>query len=339
MSKVNLDELGFSAPDSATAPPSSDSSVDNPPEARRKCVARPRRMSAKTADRHTLCVVCRGFDCNLDFRCEECIEWPDEEVRSYAKYHKSLNRSKKNKPSATPPPPPPDSVPSSQPDALAAMQNQVDSLNVTVHNLDDSLSARLDALAASLVSSNMPQLSSQTSDSPNLAKLLAHAVRSRLWVLPTGLLIGIRFLAQIRVLALLRWSLLVPPLLRSLARLRLLLLSLAIAFSLRNLLRVMGIRHPNHPPPVGFRLAFLPLVPIVTPGPPRSRKVAKRRTTSPCETPQRIAWLTSSMRSALTPVHPLTPHVLRDAVSRLGSASLSLLLLGHASDFTPELRR
>ena len=90
MSKDSLDEPGFSALDNATAPPSSDSSVDNPPEARRKCVACPRRMSAKTADRHTLCVVCRGFDCNLDSRCEECIEWPDEEVRSYAKYRKSL---------------------------------------------------------------------------------------------------------------------------------------------------------------------------------------------------------------------------------------------------------
>ena len=61
MSEINLDEPGFTAPGSATAPPSSDSSVDNPPEAHRKCIACPRRMSAKTADRHTVCVVCRGF--------------------------------------------------------------------------------------------------------------------------------------------------------------------------------------------------------------------------------------------------------------------------------------
>ena len=129
-------------------------------------------MSAKTADRHTVCVVCRGFDCNLDSRCKECIVWADEEVHSYAKYRKSLkseDRSKKNKPSAIPPPPP-DSVPSSQPDALAAMQTQVDSLNVTVHNLADSLSARLDALAASLVSPNMPQLSSQTRLGPDVGQ-------------------------------------------------------------------------------------------------------------------------------------------------------------------------
>ena len=122
----------------------------------------------------------------------------------------------------------------------------------------------------------------------------------------------------------------VPQLLHSLARLRVPLLSLAIAFSLCNLLRVME---------VVFCLALLPLVQIVAPGHPWSRKVAKRRAISPCETPQRLAWLTSFMRPAPTPVRPLTPHVLRDAVSRLGSASLSLLLLGCASDCTPELRR
>ena len=130
MSKVSLDEPGFSAPDNATAPPSSDSSVDNPPEARCKYVACRRGMSAKTADHHTLCVVCRGFDSNLDSHCEECIEWLDEEVHSYVKYRKSLkskDKPKKNKPSATLPPPP-DSLPSSQPDALAAIQTQVDSL-------------------------------------------------------------------------------------------------------------------------------------------------------------------------------------------------------------------
>ena len=82
----------------------------------------------------------------------------------YAKYRKSLkskDKSKKSKPSATPPPPA-NSVPSSQPDALAAMQTQVDSLNTTVNTLAETLSVRLDALAASLVSNSMPQLSSQT---------------------------------------------------------------------------------------------------------------------------------------------------------------------------------
>ena len=90
MSAINLDEPGFTAPATSNAPPSSGSSVDQPPEGRRKCVACPRRMSAKTADHHTICVVCTGFDCSIDSRCKECIEWPEEEVRLYSKMHKSL---------------------------------------------------------------------------------------------------------------------------------------------------------------------------------------------------------------------------------------------------------
>ena len=85
MSATNLDEPGFNAPAGSTALPSSDSSVEHPSEGRRKCVAYHRRMSAKTADRHTICVVCRGFDCSVESRCEECIEWPEEEIRLYAK--------------------------------------------------------------------------------------------------------------------------------------------------------------------------------------------------------------------------------------------------------------
>ena len=116
MSEYTLDEPGFKAPGALTTAPSSDSSMDNPPEVRRKCIACPRRMSKKTADRHTLCISCRGFDCDVDSRCEECMEWPEEEVRlyAYAKYRKPLKSkdSSKSKLSAAPLPPA-DSVPSS----------------------------------------------------------------------------------------------------------------------------------------------------------------------------------------------------------------------------------
>ena len=163
MSDYTLDEPGFKAPgDPTSAPPSSDSSVETPPEVCRKCIACPKRMSKKTADRHTLCVSCRGFDCDIDARCEECMEWPEEEVRIYAKYHKSLKSkdSSKSKPSAPPPPPPPDSVPSSQPPTRVDIQSQVDSLSVTVTSLAENLSARLDALTASLLTPPLSQLSS-----------------------------------------------------------------------------------------------------------------------------------------------------------------------------------
>ena len=80
MSEYTLDEPGFKAPGATTQTPSSDSSLDNPLHVRRKCIACPRRMSKKTSDRHTLCISCRGFDCDVDSRCEECMEWPEEEV-------------------------------------------------------------------------------------------------------------------------------------------------------------------------------------------------------------------------------------------------------------------
>ena len=169
MSKVNLDEPGFTAPAGSTAPPSSDSSVEPPPDSRSKCVSCPRRMSATTADRHTVCVVCRGYDCNLETRCEECIEWPDEEVRLYAKMRKSLKSKGSSKhcpkPSASPPPPAA-SIPPSQPHALVDMQTQVDTLNSMMTTLSESLFARMDALQASLAPS-VPQPSSRPSHRPD----------------------------------------------------------------------------------------------------------------------------------------------------------------------------
>ena len=96
MSGVIIDEPGFTAP-AGYAPPPSDSSADPPPESRKKCVSCPRRMSAKTADRHTVCVHCRGFDCNFDTRCEECIDWPEEELRLYTKMRKSLKTKNSSK--------------------------------------------------------------------------------------------------------------------------------------------------------------------------------------------------------------------------------------------------
>ena len=126
-------------------------------------------MSAKTADRHTVCVVCRGYDCNLETRCEECIEWPDEEVRLYAKMRKSLkskgSSKHRPKPSASPPPLAA-SIPPSQPHALVDMQTQVDTLNSLMTTLSESLFARMDALQASLAPS-VPQPSSRPSHRPD----------------------------------------------------------------------------------------------------------------------------------------------------------------------------
>ena len=92
------------------------------------------------------------------------MEWPEEEVRLYAKMRKSLKSKgtskSRDKPSASSPPPPPaTSMPSSQPHALHNMQTQVDFLTTLVNSLSESLFARMDALQASLASSVPPSSS------------------------------------------------------------------------------------------------------------------------------------------------------------------------------------
>ena len=161
MSEYSLDEPGFKPPGAPVpAPPSSlDSSVEAPSDGRCKCIACPRRMSKKTADRHTLCVNCRGFDCDINTCCEE---WPEEEVRLYAKYRKSLKSKDSSSKSKTsvPTPPPADSRPSPHTAPRADLQAQVDSLSATVHSLSDTLSSRLDNFMSQLLS-HTNQLSSQ----------------------------------------------------------------------------------------------------------------------------------------------------------------------------------
>ena len=171
MSEYSLHEPGFKTPGALTpAPPSSDSSVEAPSDSRCKCIACPRRMSKKTADRHTLCVNCRGFDCDINTHCDECLEWPEEEVKLYAKYRKSLqSKDSSSKSKTTAPPPPSDSRPSPQPSTRDDLQSQVDSLSVTVNSLTESLSARLDAFKASFISQST-QLSSQPRLGPDVGE-------------------------------------------------------------------------------------------------------------------------------------------------------------------------
>ena len=93
MSEFSLDDPGFTPPVPPVPPPSSDSSVETPVDGRRKCSSCPKRMSKKSADRHTVCITCRGFDCDINNRCEECLEWSEDDIIAYAKYRKSLNCS------------------------------------------------------------------------------------------------------------------------------------------------------------------------------------------------------------------------------------------------------
>ena len=172
MSEYSLDEPGFVAPVPPVPPSSSESSVETPVDGRRKCIACPRRMSKKSADRHTLCVNCRGCDCDVNNRCEECLEWSEEEVVKYAKYRKSLksressSRSKTSLPAPPPttsgPSPQPAPPPAPQPAQRVDLQSQVDSLNLTFQSLSDSINLRLQDFMSQILghtqSSSQPRL-------------------------------------------------------------------------------------------------------------------------------------------------------------------------------------
>ena len=168
MSEFSLDDPGFKSPSAPpSAPPSFDSSIEAPPDVRRTCIACPRRMSKKTADRHALCVSCRGFDCDIDTCCEECMEWVEEEVRLYAKYRKSL-KSKTSSKSKSSAPPPADSVPSPQTSPHGDIESRVETLSATVANLAELVHSKLDALTASLCAPSLPQVSSQPRLGPDV---------------------------------------------------------------------------------------------------------------------------------------------------------------------------
>ena len=183
MSEYSLDEPGFAPPVPPVPPSSSESSVKTPVDGRRKCSSCPRRMSKKSADRHTICVSCRGFDCDLHNRCEECLEWSEEEVLKYAKYRKSLkSRELSSHKTSVPTPPltasgpspqnPPQPaqqsapLPAQQPAPRPAqrddIQSQVDSLSFNFQSLSETLTSQLNEFM------NMFCSQSQSSCQPRL---------------------------------------------------------------------------------------------------------------------------------------------------------------------------
>ena len=157
MSEYSLDEPGFAPPVPPVPPSSSESSVETPADGRCKCIACPRRMSKKSADRHTLCVNCRGFDCDVHSRCEECLEWSEEEIVKYEKYRKSLKSRDSSSKAKTSLPTPPPTTSGHSP--RADIQSQVDSLNVSFQSLSDTINARLQDFMSQILGHT--QLSSQ----------------------------------------------------------------------------------------------------------------------------------------------------------------------------------
>ena len=67
-------------------------------------------------DRQYFCTQCRSFECSLDSRCDECVDWSREEMEAYIKHRRSLKAKdiKVFDPLSRPPSPSKASVPSAQ---------------------------------------------------------------------------------------------------------------------------------------------------------------------------------------------------------------------------------
>ena len=133
----------------ASVPPSGSSSSEGAVDVRRKCLRCHRRMSRKSFDSHTFCSICRGFDCDLDTRCEECTDWPESDMVAYVK-HRKLLKSKQSKPktsSDVPLSPSQPSVRSSQPVPDFDIEARIASLST---ELSASLARQVEGLGSNL---------------------------------------------------------------------------------------------------------------------------------------------------------------------------------------------
>ena len=85
----SLDNPSFS--DSITvmqdAPKSSGSSSASSGQPQRSCARCYSRMSSIDRDKHLLCIRCRGYECSVNLRCEECENWSKEEMLAHEKIH------------------------------------------------------------------------------------------------------------------------------------------------------------------------------------------------------------------------------------------------------------
>ena len=107
---ISLDNPGFNVDimdaevHHSDPPKSSGSSASSGDSARRSCKKCHGRMSSFSLDKHLFCIKCRGSDCSLMSRCDECMQWT-KEMEGYIKLRKSLSskgRRSKSSPRSTP---------------------------------------------------------------------------------------------------------------------------------------------------------------------------------------------------------------------------------------------
>ena len=83
---ISLDNPGFEVDvtdvkvHQVDVPKASSGSSSSGEAARRSCSKCHGRMSSFSLDRHLFCTKCRGSECSVSSRCDECFSWTKEEM-------------------------------------------------------------------------------------------------------------------------------------------------------------------------------------------------------------------------------------------------------------------
>ena len=147
---ISLDNPGFNVDITdaevhhSDPPKSSGSSTSAGDSVRRSCKKCHGRMSSFSLDKHLFCIKCRGSDCSLTSRCDECMQWTKEEMEGYIKLQKSLSSKGRRSKS------PPQSTPHDS-DFDHNLAAQIESVNKSVDQ-------KLEAMSSSLMSSRFSSM-------------------------------------------------------------------------------------------------------------------------------------------------------------------------------------
>ena len=118
-------------------------------------------MSIFSLDKHLFCTKCRGFDCNLMSRCDECMQWTKEEMESYVKLRRSLSsKSKRSKSS------PPRSTPHDS-DVDYSFAAQLESISKSVDNKIEAMSLSLLSQFSSMLEKFQPRVNTTSFSDPS----------------------------------------------------------------------------------------------------------------------------------------------------------------------------
>ena len=166
--EISLDKPGFCVETTdaevhfSDPPKSSGSSTSTSGEStRRSCKKCHGRMSSFSLDKHLFCMKCRGADCNMLSRCDECMQWTKEEMEAYVKLRRSLSsKSKRSKSS------PPRSIPHDC-DADFNIATQLDSINKSVDDKIETMSVNLLAKFSSMLDNFQPRLNNPSVPDPS----------------------------------------------------------------------------------------------------------------------------------------------------------------------------